>query len=554
MIKSMEITTDNSITEPYLCKTVCDMAERGDIRDDFWSQRTKDQWSKEDRDNFIVTMLLNEKFDSLKLCEEYTPHGVALWLIDGLQKYTYIVDYKAGGFKLSSQIEPEEIIYQEVKRDADGKIEKDMYGNTIYEKVKFSLKNKSYSDLPKTLQDRFDNCPVMVTKHLNCTREEMARHLRRYNRGSKMKPGQILLTRMVKVCGYIRDLTEHPFWSDKANYTPTLYKNGKINQIVSELVMIINFFDAWTKNAQKMGAYLEEHATDEMFEYVENILDQLMEVTELEIAENLFTQKNALVWVKFFDECINNGISKEVYGMFLNEFDKYSSAEVIVSHEYEIVKGSGRSTNKISWNGLDACKSTKDKGILEDKLHILHNLMEKFIEDNGFKIKNNTDETENINEEPSDVIEELETVENSESNNNEEIETKNTVESTENTTDEDELVDFATDSTDDPMESIPNDELVEFVKENTELDVDSEDIALYKDMLEGIVPITSQLYLKCYKALIALMAEACDEDKDNEFADWVQNHKYDSDKFSTSQRVNYLYFKRDFDKAVAGVC
>lgn len=553
MIKTMEITTDNSITEPCLCKTVCDMAERGDIRDDFWSQRETEQWSNEDRDNFIVTMLLNEKFDSLKLCEEYTPHGIALWLIDGLQKYTYIVNYKAGKFKLTSQIEPEELIYQEVKRDEDGKIEKDEYGNTIYEKVRFSLKNKGYADLPKALQERFDNCPVMITKHLNCNREEMARHLRRYNRGSKMKPGQILLTRMVKVCGHIRDLTEHPFWNDKANYSPTMYKNGKINQIVSELVMIINFFDNWTKNAKKIGEYLEEHATDEMFAYVSNILDQLMEATELETAENLFTQKNALVWVKFYDECIKNGISKEVYGQFLNDFEKYSTSEVIVSHEYEIVKGSGCSSNKISWNGLDACKSTKDKGILEDKLHILHTLMNEFIEDNGIDIKNNTDVAENNNEETSNVIE-SDTVENSESKNEEEVETKNTVEDIENATDEDELVSFAIETADDPMESIPNDELVEFVKENTTLDVDSEDIALYKDILEGIVPITSQLYLKCYKALIALMAEACNEDKDNEFEDWVQNNKYDSNNFSPNQRTNYLYFKRDFERAVSSAC
>lgn len=554
MIKTMEIMTDNSITEPYLCKILCDMAERGDIRDDFCSQRVKNQYSSEDRDNFIVTMLLNEKFDSLKICEERTPHGIMLWLIDGLQRYSYIVDYKAGGFKLSSQIEPEELIYQEVKRDEDGKIIKDEYGNTIYEKVKFSLKNKGYADLPKTLQDRFDNCPVMVTKHLNCTREEMARHLRRYNRGTKMRPGQILLTRMVKVCGYIRDLTEHPFWNDKANYSPTLYKNGKINQIVSELVMIINFFDNWTKNAKKIGEYLEEYATDEMFAYVTNLLDQLMEVTELETAEKLFTQKNALVWVKFFDECINNGISKEVYGQFLNDFDKYNTSEVIVAHEYELIKGSGCTSNKISWNGLDACKSTKDKGILEDKLHILHSLMNQFIEDNGIEIKNDTEDVENNNEETSDkCVEMSEMVEDSESNN-EEIETVDTIEDTENTTDEDDLVFFASDVTEDPRESIPNDEIVEFVRENTELEVDSEDIELYKDMLDETVPIYSQLYVKCYKALIALMAEACNEDKDDEFEEWVQNHKYDDNSFSTSQRVNYLYFKRDFDKIISGVC
>lgn len=236
----MRLIRDKVKEETWMCKKVCDMAERGELRSDYFLQRDIDQWEHSDRDNFIVTMLLNEDFDALKICEEITPTGVTLWIIDGLQKYTYISDFKAGGFKLGANIDPNEITYQEARRDKDGIFIRNDNGDIMYDEVTFSLKNKGYADLPPKLKENFDDCPVKIVKHLDCTPEEMARHLRRYNRGAKMKPAQILLTRMLNVGRRVKALAEHDFWSDRANFTPTVHKNGKINQIIAEIVMALN--------------------------------------------------------------------------------------------------------------------------------------------------------------------------------------------------------------------------------------------------------------------------------------------------------------------------
>ena len=539
MIKTMEITTENTTTEPILCSSLCAMAERGDIRDDFFLQREAEQWSNEDRDNFIVTALLHEKFNPLIICEEYTPYGIMLWIIDGLQRFIYLRKFKAGGFKIGNNIEPEEVIYQEAKKDENGAFVKDELGNPVYEKVTFSLKNKGYEDLPKVLQERFDNCAVLITKHFNCNREQIARHLRRYNRGTKMRPAQILLTRMAQIGDHIKNLAEHDFWSDRANYSPTFHKNGRINQIIAENIMALNFWDDWTKNAKKMGQYLDGKATDKMFEEMKNLLDQLMDITTMEIAEELFAPKNAFIWMKFFKDSLENNITKETFGEFFKEFDKYSEVNVEVTYNNEIFES--------TWTEFDESKNTKDRGVIDTKLHILHTLMNKFLEDNRI-------ESTSQDEENTDTVEEVVagTVELPESQ--EETETENVAESEENTVVEDESdADKAEDTAgiDDPKESIPEDELVEFVKQNTELNVDSEDIGLYKDLIEDTVPVTSPLYQKCYKALIAMMAKTCEMDKDDEFSDWVQKHKNDNANFSNSQRINYLYFMRDFNKYVA---
>ena len=61
MIKTMEITTENTTTEPILCSSLCAMAERGDIRDDFFLQREAEQWKEnEDAITFVSTLRGNK--------------------------------------------------------------------------------------------------------------------------------------------------------------------------------------------------------------------------------------------------------------------------------------------------------------------------------------------------------------------------------------------------------------------------------------------------------------------------------------------------------------
>lgn len=505
----MRLVRDKVKEETWMCKKVCDMAERGDLRSDYFLQRDIDQWEHADRDNFIVTMLLNEDFDALKICEEITPTGVTLWIIDGLQKYTYISDFKAGGFKLGSSIDPNEITYQEARRDKDGCFVRNENGDIVYDEITFSLKNKGYADLPPKLKENFDDCPVKIVKHLDCTQEEMARHLRRYNRGAKMKPAQILLTRMLNVGRRVKALSEHDFWADRANFTPTVHKNGKINQIIAEIVMALNFWDNWTKNARKIGEYLNENATDEMFNSTRELLDHLMSVTSLDTSEALFTQKNSLIWIMFFDRCLKNGIKDEVFKEFLNNFNTYADVSVEIAHDDEV--------STTTWNELDAGKSTKDRGVIEDKLFILHTLLEKFVADNGLEATER--EAENMVEEEENNIPELETTE----ENEQPVET------------------------DSSREDFSDDELAGFVMEKTSLNVDSDDIELYKDIIEDSVKVTSSLYQNCYKALIAVVAKACDEEKDQEFEEWVKAYQNSNEEYSSNDGVNFRFMQRDFE-------
>ena len=88
--------------------------------------------------------------------------------------------------------------------------------------------------------------------------------------------------------------------------------------------------------------------------------------------------------------------------------------------------------------------------------------------------------------------------------------------------------------------------VLSFVQENANPNATNEDISLYTDMVEDCVKITDPVYKECGIALVALMAYACQNDKDQDFEKWIENYRNKSN-FSSSQKVNYTYMKRSFD-------
>lgn len=375
----MQLLRDKIKRDTYMCKKICDMIKRGDLRDDHPQQRKSGQWDKETRDNFIVTVIKNEDFDPVKICEQLTDKGVVLWLIDGLQRSTTIENYKSGRFALGRNIDPYTVEYQEACLDKQGKIIRNEDGDIIYENIVYDLRGKSYCELPDKLKEDFDNCPVSVVKHLDCSDKEVGRHIIRYNSGSQMKPSQKMTTYMYNTAGYVKQLSGHAFFNDCANYSESMDRNGMIDKVVSEVIMGLNFFDRWNKNAKKIGSCLNEHASKEMFDHFKGYLDRLLVVVTPQ-AGQLFTPKNALIWFMLFDRFDKMGYADGEFGQFLEHFDEFKNKKIKVSRKYELKQKSGEYTNVLSFAELDAGKSTKDKGVIEDKLHILEELLKEYLQ------------------------------------------------------------------------------------------------------------------------------------------------------------------------------
>lgn len=369
----MELLRDKIKRDTYMVSKLSGMINRGDLRENHPQQRKSGQWDNATRDNFIVTVIKNEDFDPIKICEQLTNEGIVLWLIDGLQRSTTIANYKTGKFALGKKIDPCVIEYQEAVKDE--------YGNITYENISYDLRGKAYKDLPEKLKEDFDNCPVNVVKHLDCTDEEIGRHIVRYNSGRPMVTAQKISAYMHNTAKYIKELSGHAFFNDCANYSEVADRNGTVDKVVSEAVMGLNFFDSWNKQAQKIGKHLNDHATKDMFDKFGAYLDRLLEVVTPQTGK-LFSSKNALIWFMLFDRFTKKGLPDEDFQLFLKHYEELKKVKVNVLHKYELIKGSGEYTDILSFAELDGCKSTKDKGVIEDKLHILDTVMDDFLKSN----------------------------------------------------------------------------------------------------------------------------------------------------------------------------
>lgn len=492
----MELLRDKIKRDTYMVSKLCGMIARGDLRDNHPQQRKSGQWDKTTRDNFIVTVIKNEDFDPIKICEQLTDEGIVLWLIDGLQRSTTIENFKSGKFALGRNIDPYTIEYQEAFKDEDGKV--------VYQNVSYDLRGKSYKDLPEKLKEDFDNCPVDVRKHLDCTDEEVGRHIIRYNSGRAMVVAQKISAYMYNTAKYVKRLSGHAFFSDCANYSETKDRNGEVDKVVSEAVMGLNFFDSWNKQAQKIGKHLNDNATEEMFNNFEKYLDRLLEITTPETGK-LFTPKNALIWFMLFDRFTKKELDDSKFQLFLEHYQELKKIKVEVDHEYELVKGSGEYTNILSFAELDGCKSTKDKGVILDKLHILETVMDGFLHID---------------------IEELDNVENE--TNDEAI-----------------------------NEEVVSEEGLEvFISECTGIDekILRENMDWYISMLED----ENGLKCRCIRdgsrllnrdnslSLLAMVAYA--ESKEKNLDGWLTEYAENNDEYLFDQKENFFYMKEDFEE------
>ena len=152
---------DKTKKDTYMCATLLNMFGRKELRKNHPQQREADKWKTEARDGFIVTAIKHEDVDSIKICEQIIDDKVILWLIDGLQRLTVLEKFKKGTFKLGKNIESP-IVYYQKSVTKDGEMVLDEYDQPVMEDVEYDLRNKSYSDLPVELKERFDNYQIDV--------------------------------------------------------------------------------------------------------------------------------------------------------------------------------------------------------------------------------------------------------------------------------------------------------------------------------------------------------------------------------------------------------
>lgn len=374
----MDLVRDKRVKDALMNSTIQNMFERGELRKDHPLQRKPGRWSGSDKDGLIATVLRDEDIDSIKVCEQLTDNGVILWVIDGLQRLTTLNSYFNGGFKLGKNVEFPVVTYQSVKKDLQGNIVRDEYGNYDYELVEYDLRGKFYGDLPVELKEKFNNYKIDMVKHLDCTDEEIGYHIRRYNKQKSMNPSENAVTFMDNIAKEVKKISLNNRFFKNDIYKEKERNNGTIERIITESVMCMFHLDKWQKQSKKMGDFLNKNSSKQEFDKLNDNLNRLEEIYD-DYFKYVFTAKDSFIWFALFDKFTYLNIPDNKFADFVKVFKN---------------RLSGKEVNGENFHMIDKNKSTKDKTVIIKKLEILETLMNEFLNiDKSSVCLSNSEET-----------------------------------------------------------------------------------------------------------------------------------------------------------------
>lgn len=357
---------DKTKKDTYMVKTLLNMFKRKQIDKNHPLQRKPDQWTDEAKSGLAATIIKGEDVDSIKICEQIiSDTQFILWLIDGLQRLTVLEEYRNNAFKIGKALEMPFVYFQ--REDEDGNVET----------VKYDLRGRFFEDLPEELQDAFDSYAIDVVKHLDCSDEEVAYHIGRYNRQTSMNANQKNILPMYKVAGFIKKISEgNEFFEECGNYTEVENRKGAIDRVVTESIMTMFHIDNWAKG-KTMSKFLNENATQKEFEIFENELNRLCKIIDKKTTGKLFNSKNSFIWFAAFHKFTRYGVDDLKFKDFLIAFQNDLHSKTFEEYEGE------------SFDTYENNKSTKDKKVVLAKLDMLDKLMREYLHIEDIVLKDN---------------------------------------------------------------------------------------------------------------------------------------------------------------------
>lgn len=333
------------------------------IRTDHPLQRSSGQWSEEYRDGLIGTILKNEDIPYIVICEQILEDVIKNYLIDGIQRITTIYNYGRNAFKLGLKVENPLVEYEVIKKDENGNNLRDEDGELIRETMVCDIRGKYYRDLPKELQEVFDEYQVMEVKHLNCSDERIGYEIRRYNHAKNMGASQSGITYLnSNIADEVKSITNHTFFKDMGNFTKTEKKNDTFSRVVLETIMSTYFLDKWKSPLKDICSFMNDNLESNMLSIFRNQLDEIVGVMSDEVSK-MFTSKNSFLWFATYNKFTKLNLEPNRFIEFMEEFNK-------------------NLTDK-EWNGETFTElnkvSTKKKTLIIKKLQLLEEFMNEFL-------------------------------------------------------------------------------------------------------------------------------------------------------------------------------
>lgn len=322
-------------------------------------------WENGMVNELIKTVLTDDYIPPIILGEEDLDEDVVQqYIVDGMQRSSALIKFKHENYKITAALEDPIIQYQRKKKDENNKICKDEYGKVIWESVEYDLRRKTYEMLPPELKKMFDDYQIDITIHQHCTMSQISKLVRRYNNHLGMNTSQKAFTYIDLHARKIRTISEkNKFFKNCMSCSGKQQSKGIRERLVCESVMTTFFFDNWKSAIKNMSKYLNENATEEHFDTVNEYFSRIESVCKDNFTE-VFVPKNVIVWIPVFKEFAKFGLDDIKFKDFVEEFEK------------SLYK---KDVNGVTFDKLNEDRHTKGKAILKEKINILTALMKEYL-------------------------------------------------------------------------------------------------------------------------------------------------------------------------------
>ena len=413
-------------------------------------------------DGLSVTILTDDYISPIILAEEDSGQ---IHIVDGGSRTAAFQMIRFGNYKIKSSVENPIIPYKKLVKDENGKIK--------FEDAEFDIRNKTFDQFPKELQKKFDEYQIETVIHEHCNKEKIATYMIRYNTRKNFTANQKQFLYVPKFAEQIRDITKRSFFINNCDIKDSDKENGILERTITESVMVINYKDNWSKNGKKLATYINDNASEEQFEKLNNNIARLENIVT-DDTKSLFNAKDSFIWFAFFEKFTELGFDDNKFADFLRAF----------------VNGlRNKSVDGKLFDKVDEVGSTKDKSVILSKLHILETLMYEFL---------------NINKEDLKEI-----------------------------------------------------DVLEFIKENVNSEINNDDIELYNDCLDSMTVELDQnnrlLNKQNKPSLLAVVAYACDEDKDYYMEEWFEKFANNHNTYILNQKENFKMMKDSFENYLSKI-
>lgn len=337
------------------------------IRSDQECQRMSGQWNANMVNELIATVLNDGYIPPIILGEE-TVNGITRqWIIDGLQRSSSLSMFRYGNTKITKNLDECMITYQRKILDEDGNPKRDEQGEIIWESVEYDIRNKTYEQLPEELKDRFNGYQLETAVHQECDITEISKLVRKYNNHTAMNQAQRAFTYVDAFAGEIRRIIDNRFFLDMYTCNRNDRKNGTLERIVGDMVLLCNYPDQYKKDTKQGFKWLNENGTISDFEDTNNLLTRLMvSVDATPEIRKLFNSKHAHIFVAAFKAFTESGRNDTEFGRFL---------------EWFVNGGSETEIDGKVWDILGVDRSTRDAGVVHTKVDYLVSLMGQYFKE-----------------------------------------------------------------------------------------------------------------------------------------------------------------------------